>query len=320
MTHKFHYKKNYSRIIKLCDTWEQALSYGLKTNSSVFQNVSDLVSGSSTNPPVFWEFAYHNLTGHEKERFSTLRQVWTDRGKGRSLIRAAFNERSMERYVRIWLSDSNLPNFYETWSLMRDDEMTSLLPSMAAGLGSILFAVTVDCPELNAPPKNRDFRPEPVIAVKSPVAPLKKINLIKRQIISFDEDGSVIGSNELSRSVPKSLPSMTEKYEETFKTQRYDSTENCFTETEDPTTIQIQFPAYEPTHCITEALLTPPNDSNVVEASEGSFISSLPSQNSSIHGSVNSVESEDVLGLKKRLRDQEERCDMLEARVAELNL
>lgn len=60
------------RIQNLCFSWENALSHGLKT-TSLFQNI---VSGNLTaesTAPTFWDFAYQHLTGHEKERFSTLR-------------------------------------------------------------------------------------------------------------------------------------------------------------------------------------------------------------------------------------------------------
>lgn len=60
------------RIQNLCFSWENALSHGLKT-TSIFQNI---VSGNLTTESTsstFWDFAYKHLTGHEKERFSTLR-------------------------------------------------------------------------------------------------------------------------------------------------------------------------------------------------------------------------------------------------------
>lgn len=60
--------------------------------------------------------------------------VLTDQGKVRALIRAALNERALERYILIWLSDANgLAVRYETWAFLRDNEATNLLPSIAAG-------------------------------------------------------------------------------------------------------------------------------------------------------------------------------------------
>lgn len=52
----------------------------------------------------------------------------------RALIRAALNERSLERYILSWLGDANgLNNYYESWALIRDNEASNLMPSIAAG-------------------------------------------------------------------------------------------------------------------------------------------------------------------------------------------
>ncbi|XP_071152258.1 sorting nexin-29-like [Mytilus edulis] len=45
--------------------------------------------------------------------------------------------------------DELLSNHYETWAFLRDQERNSMLPNMAAGLGSILFAINVDNSDLN---------------------------------------------------------------------------------------------------------------------------------------------------------------------------
>lgn len=60
--------------------------------------------------------------------------VTTDLGKTRSLIRAALNERCLERYILTWLTDKKgLEARFESWSLLRDSEASNLLPSLAAG-------------------------------------------------------------------------------------------------------------------------------------------------------------------------------------------
>lgn len=71
-------------------------------------------SSSTTNAtPTFWSFALPNLTAHERERFRTLQLVHTDYARGRALLRAALNERSLERYVLVWLNAAQLPASYE---------------------------------------------------------------------------------------------------------------------------------------------------------------------------------------------------------------
>lgn len=203
------------KIVRLCLAWERALGHGIKQQSSFVQNVTDLISGT-TDQPNFWTFAYQHLTKHEKERFSTFRHIWTDRGKIMALLRAALNERSLQRYVLIWLSDLNLKSFYEDWALMRDNEATNLLPSIAGGLDSILFAVTVDCPELNVCTVITDSRNEPIISTPHPAEPSsspleRPIKSTKRKIISFDND---MDDEPISAcgSMPKSLSSMCLKF------------------------------------------------------------------------------------------------------------
>ena len=49
---------------------------------------------------------------------------------------------------------------YESWSFVLDEERSSMLPTMARGLGSILFAINIDNEELNGPKqvsRNRIF-------------------------------------------------------------------------------------------------------------------------------------------------------------------
>lgn len=191
----------------------------MNTNvSSVLKNVTDIVTNGQVEMPNFWEFAYINMQNHERERFSTLTHVWTDRGKARALIRAALNERSLERYILTWLDDPSLSKSYEVWALMRDPVTSSALSSMAAELSSILFALTIDKPELNAVKLVRDAaKPEPIIAAPSPTisGPSKKSHATKsktkRQIIDFENDETLPGTP------PKeSLSTMCLKQEDTM--------------------------------------------------------------------------------------------------------
>ncbi|POI33627.1 hypothetical protein CIB84_002621 [Bambusicola thoracicus] len=50
-------------------------------------------------------------------------------------------------------SDSDSSVFYEDWSFMMDEERSSMIPTMAAGLNSILFAINIDNRDLNGQSK-----------------------------------------------------------------------------------------------------------------------------------------------------------------------
>lgn len=135
-------------------------------------------------------------------------------GRGRAWLRSSLNERSLERYFHTVLSNEVLlVRYYEDWALLRDEEKNSLLPNMAAGLNSILFAVGIDKPELNSPAtadsSNRlKSKPEPVI--EAPVSGSKegrrkRKGKVAKQIISFEEDEGL-----LSSSVPSSSGSISD--------------------------------------------------------------------------------------------------------------
>ncbi|XP_029417863.1 sorting nexin-29 isoform X2 [Nannospalax galili] len=106
------------------------------------------------NEPVFWFYVKEVLNKHELQRFYSLRHITADVGRGRAWLRCALNEHSLERYLHMLLADrGRLSTFYEDWSFVMDEERSSMLPTMAAGLNSILFAINIDNKDLNGQSK-----------------------------------------------------------------------------------------------------------------------------------------------------------------------
>ncbi|XP_063443685.1 sorting nexin-29-like [Mytilus trossulus] len=153
-----------SRVSCLCAAWEAVLQHGLKQTSKAFQalkqvteitglnKVSDVIADITSKEiePEYWLYVKEHLTKHEQDRFFTLKHINTDAGRGRAWLRASLNEHSLERYMHMLLErDELLSNHYESWAFLRDQERNSMLPNMAAGLGSILFAINVDNSDLN---------------------------------------------------------------------------------------------------------------------------------------------------------------------------
>ncbi|KAL8175213.1 UNVERIFIED_CONTAM: hypothetical protein K2H54_016852, partial [Gekko kuhli] len=104
--------------------------------------------------PVFWYYVKEILNRHELQRFYSLKNITTDVGRGRAWLRCALNEHSLERYFHMLLADKDrLSVFYEDWSFMMDEERSSMIPTMAAGLNPILFAVNIDNKDLNGQSK-----------------------------------------------------------------------------------------------------------------------------------------------------------------------
>uniref|UniRef100_A0A8W7PZD5 RUN domain-containing protein n=1 Tax=Anopheles coluzzii TaxID=1518534 RepID=A0A8W7PZD5_ANOCL len=176
----------------LCDVWERVLSHGLRTAAWMPFNILEYFGPPeggrpAVERPCFWDFASNHLTRDERERFCALQQVVTRRGRARALLRAFLNERALERYVLVWLGDGELLNtHYEPWAMLRHGECQSVLPNVAAGLGTVLFAIVIDRSELNRPVTGlagQEQKPEPIIVTRRPVGPVRKVNAVQREIL-----------------------------------------------------------------------------------------------------------------------------------------
>ncbi|KAJ8725592.1 hypothetical protein PYW08_003775 [Mythimna loreyi] len=173
------------RIAQLCEKWEKLLSHGIRTNlsNSAIQNL--VTAGNS-----LWSYTCLHLTKHEKERFKILTNINTPLGYFRAFLRATLNERSLDRYLQSWVAHGLLMEYYEEGALVRDPEISHLLPNMAAGLSTVLFALSIDRPELNdSQQANHSNKAEHVIPLPMPVkssSNLKRRPL--RQVISFDKN------------------------------------------------------------------------------------------------------------------------------------
>uniref|UniRef100_K7GGA8 Sorting nexin 29 n=1 Tax=Pelodiscus sinensis TaxID=13735 RepID=K7GGA8_PELSI len=148
-----------SRVTCLCAQFEAVLQHGLKRTRGLALTAAAIkqaagFSNKTETEPVFWYYVREVLNKHELQRFYSLRTITTDIGRGRAWLRCALNEHSLERYVHMLLADKNrLSVFYEDWSFMMDEERSSMIPTMAAGLNSILFAINIDNKDLNGQSK-----------------------------------------------------------------------------------------------------------------------------------------------------------------------
>lgn len=192
-------------VTVLCMQFEAVLSHGLrskfllKKNNSAIKQVTERVLGvSGTENLHFWHFVREHLTKHERERYENLRHIWTDNGCGRAWLRSALNERSLERYLLSLIGSSveQISCYYEDWAFLLDQEKSNILPQAAAGLCSILFAISIDKPELNTGGGGvtHSVPQEPVIQAPTSVPGVKKKHGGRRRkhvttnIISFEGD------------------------------------------------------------------------------------------------------------------------------------
>ncbi|XP_045398580.1 sorting nexin-29 isoform X2 [Lemur catta] len=148
-----------SRVTCLCAQFEAVLQHGLKRSrglaltAAAIKQAAGFPSKTETEP-VFWYYVKEVLNKHELQRFYSLRHISSDVGRGRAWLRCALNEHSLERYLHMLLADrGRLSAFYEDCSFVMDEERSSMLPTMAAGLNSILFAINIDNKDLNGQSK-----------------------------------------------------------------------------------------------------------------------------------------------------------------------
>uniref|UniRef100_A0A8C5FA06 Sorting nexin 29 n=1 Tax=Gadus morhua TaxID=8049 RepID=A0A8C5FA06_GADMO len=144
-----------SRVICLCAQFETVFQHGLRKTSGLALTAAALkqaagFANKTETELTFWFYVKEHLNRHELQRFYALRHISSELGRGRAWLRCALNEHSLERYLHTLLADRRrLGTFYEDWAFVLDEERASMLPTMAAGLNSILFAINIDNSDLN---------------------------------------------------------------------------------------------------------------------------------------------------------------------------
>ncbi|XP_047233240.1 sorting nexin-29 isoform X2 [Girardinichthys multiradiatus] len=144
-----------SRVICLCAQFEAVLQHGLRKSKGLALTAAALkqAAGFSSKTEAelnFWLYVKEHLNRHELQRFYSLWHISSELGRGRAWLRCALNEHSLERYLHTLLADHpRLGTYYEDWAFLLDEERASMLPTMAAGLNSILFAINIDNSDLN---------------------------------------------------------------------------------------------------------------------------------------------------------------------------
>lgn len=200
-------------ISDLCKKLEAILNHGLKTQDplllikeKVTNNIQSLISTNTSILPANnfpqnkspWSFIRLHLNRHELERYMLLKQVKTDAGRARAWLRSSLNEHSLERYFHMMTNDTEkLQQFYDPHAFMIDQERNSMLANMAAGVGSILFAIKIDNEALNYWSTTKDCdvtdNDDDLLAAKKIVSnpeqkPKKSKKKGSSQVISFDDD------------------------------------------------------------------------------------------------------------------------------------
>jgi len=155
------------RVYALYQCLEHFFLHGLK-NENLFGLTREMISNSlSKSPPKnfnqflllkdncvpnFWQFITFFLNKHEIERFTHLKHIKTSIGGCRAWIRSSLNEHSLGRYLKAMLDNGStiVKQFYEEDAAIRDLSRQTEILELVAKLNTILFASTIDNPNLNS--------------------------------------------------------------------------------------------------------------------------------------------------------------------------
>ena len=57
---------------------------------------------------AFWAYIREILSRHDLQRYSMLKTIWTDAGRGRAWLRSTLNEHSLEKYMHMVVEKADL--------------------------------------------------------------------------------------------------------------------------------------------------------------------------------------------------------------------
>lgn len=146
------------------------------------------------------------------EQFANRMICCIDFGRGRSWIRNALNEHSLEKYFLIILEDKqNLrKQFYSEWAIILDNDSSRLL-QMIRSLNSILFALNIDNVDLDVNPISYQNNEEGSQNELEKLAPVKrsdncsilvKTNQQSNMVVINDNDNVTISDDIYATSAP----------------------------------------------------------------------------------------------------------------------
>lgn len=249
----------------------------------------------------------------------------------------------------MWINDDTLFDKYESYACILQKQTIDELPKLANALNNILFALTVDAPDLNNDRKiNLTEREEPIIPVPHPnnLEVHKKVTKVRRKVIEFEDNRKSLSSDKdlgQNQRTPSPLNVVLEVPIVENGHSHVENTNKGMIEE------QMMF-ALESSQCgnsnsnismmnesigsmkererksslvkSRESVAIILTEETGVEVKEDSILSSKGSSiNSDSEGSLPTFnESIDIEALKQKLREKEERCAILESQVADLSL
>ena len=152
------------RVTNLLNSLDSCLSHGFKRKAGKLKTAL----GRREESGAFWPAVKEVLSDFQFQRLKSVIETeqsidFSKANMGMIWLKVSLNERNLQTTLTILLSDKQLiAKFYDEHSFLRDDEKSSVLPTSAAGLSSVIFALTV-CSDARSgtPPRHEDKRYSP---------------------------------------------------------------------------------------------------------------------------------------------------------------
>ena len=154
------------RVVNLLNSLDTCLSHGIKRKAGKLKQAF----GRREDSGAFWPAVKEVLSDFQFERLKCVVQgeQISDSSRanmGIAWLKVSLNERNLQTVLTTLLSEKQIiQRFYEPHSFIRDEEKSSVLPTSAAGLGSVIFALKVCLDSRGGPspkPEERKISPVP---------------------------------------------------------------------------------------------------------------------------------------------------------------
>ena len=152
------------RITNLLNSLDSCLSHGFKRKAGKLKQAL----GRREESGAFWPAVRDVLSDFQFQRLKSVIETeqridFSKANMGMIWLRVSLNERNLQTTLTTLLADKQaIAKLYDSHAFLRDEEKSSVLPTSAAGLGSVIFALSV-CSDARSgtPPRHEDKRYSP---------------------------------------------------------------------------------------------------------------------------------------------------------------
>ncbi|KAI6650303.1 Sorting nexin-29 [Oopsacas minuta] len=154
------------RVTNLLNSFDSCLSHGVRRKAGKLKQAF----GRREESGSFWPVVKEVLSEFQFQRLKSVVQAersidFSKENMGMVWLKVALNERNLQTILTTLLSDRPLVlRYYDEHAFIRDEEKASVIPTSAAGLGSVIFALNVfPDTRVGTPPRSDERRQSPTL-------------------------------------------------------------------------------------------------------------------------------------------------------------